>query len=149
MAAWGSNGSNGNEMHIIFLYRLRLRRWAMWPMGLLFVNVTFIYINYMYLYYITNLKILYVSLWYIFVLSGRLNHKILFNNVQWIWGLFHKKTYAYDQNFQFIGKVCKTGHYVWNSLHYNFFYNDWLIDYLLFNVPNMETSPLPVKSCKI
>jgi hypothetical protein len=35
MGARGWNGANGNEMHIIFLYRLRLLRRAMWPMGLL------------------------------------------------------------------------------------------------------------------
>jgi hypothetical protein len=33
MGPWRSNG--GNEMHIIFSYRPRLLRWAMWPMGLL------------------------------------------------------------------------------------------------------------------
>jgi hypothetical protein len=32
----GSNGENGNEMHIIFLYRPSLLRWTMWPTGLLF-----------------------------------------------------------------------------------------------------------------
>jgi hypothetical protein len=32
----GSNGANGNEMHIIFVYGPRLLRLAMWPMGLLF-----------------------------------------------------------------------------------------------------------------
>jgi hypothetical protein len=32
----GSNVANGNEMHIILLHELRLLRWAIWPMGLLF-----------------------------------------------------------------------------------------------------------------
>jgi hypothetical protein len=32
----GPRGSNGNEMHIIFLHGPRLLRWAMWPLGLLF-----------------------------------------------------------------------------------------------------------------
>jgi hypothetical protein len=32
-----SNGANGNEMQIIFLHGPRLLRWAMWPIGLLFV----------------------------------------------------------------------------------------------------------------
>jgi hypothetical protein len=34
----GPRGSNGNEMHIIFLHGPRLLRWAMWPMGLLFAH---------------------------------------------------------------------------------------------------------------
>jgi hypothetical protein len=33
----GPRGSNGNEMHIIFLHGPRLLRWAMWPLGLLFI----------------------------------------------------------------------------------------------------------------
>jgi hypothetical protein len=31
----GHRGSNGNEMHIVFLYGPKLLRWAMWPMVLL------------------------------------------------------------------------------------------------------------------
>jgi hypothetical protein len=39
MGPWVLNGTNGNEMHIIFLRGPRLLRWAMWPMGLLFTKL--------------------------------------------------------------------------------------------------------------
>jgi hypothetical protein len=45
LKSWVPEGRiNGNEMHIIFLYGLRLLRWAMWPIGLLFGVVLFLFL---------------------------------------------------------------------------------------------------------
>jgi hypothetical protein len=42
----GPRGSNGNEMHIIFLHGPRLLRWAMRPLGLLFFILIYQHILY-------------------------------------------------------------------------------------------------------
>jgi hypothetical protein len=47
----------GNEMHIIFLYGPRLIRWAMWPMGLLFVWCSPIILTYWFMLWIFSRSI--------------------------------------------------------------------------------------------
>jgi hypothetical protein len=54
MGPRASNGANGNEVHITC--GPRLLRWAMWPMGLLFIYVHWIWYKMLCLWSVTDLK---------------------------------------------------------------------------------------------